>query len=60
MIYIKVLFFLAHPQRNHVYHITFPPEWKTIDITNVLSPFSKFYNPLLICVNVIFYSIVYS
>jgi len=29
------------PQRNHVYHITFPPEWKTIDITNVLSPFTN-------------------
>ncbi|XP_050524921.1 poly(A)-specific ribonuclease PARN-like isoform X2 [Daktulosphaira vitifoliae] len=28
-------------QRNHVYHITFPPEWKTIDITNVFSPFTN-------------------
>ncbi|XP_050419962.1 poly(A)-specific ribonuclease PARN-like [Adelges cooleyi] len=28
-------------QRSHVYHITFPQEWKTIDITNVFSPFTN-------------------
>ncbi|XP_025408828.1 poly(A)-specific ribonuclease PARN-like [Sipha flava] len=28
-------------QRSHVYHITFPPEWKTIDITNIFSPFTN-------------------
>jgi len=41
---LKIFVFLAQPQRNHVYHITFPPEWKTIDIINVLSPFSKFHS----------------
>lgn len=28
-------------QRSHVYHITFPAEWKTIDITNIFSPFTN-------------------
>lgn len=41
--YQKYLF-SALPKRNHVYHITFPPEWKTIDIINIFNPFSKFHN----------------
>ncbi|VVC36113.1 Hypothetical protein CINCED_3A018229 [Cinara cedri] len=28
-------------QRDHVYHITFPSEWKTIDITNIFEPFTN-------------------
>lgn len=28
-------------QRSHVYHITFPPEWKTIDIMNIFNPFTN-------------------
>ena len=27
------------PDRSHVFHLTFPAEWKTADIIHVFSPF---------------------
>lgn len=44
MVFIKSIFFLAELQRSHVYHITFPSDWKTVDITNIFSPMSKLRN----------------
>lgn len=52
--YKTVLYFLAQLQRSHVYHITFPAEWKTIDITNIFSPFSKLHNSLRIKIMLVY------
>ena len=29
------------PDRDHVFHITFPPEWKTTEIVNLFAPFGS-------------------
>jgi len=29
----------AVPNRDHVFHVTFPAEWKTSDLTSLFSPF---------------------
>ena len=31
----------VQPSRDHVFHITFPKEWKFSDINNLFSPFGK-------------------
>lgn len=31
----------ATPTRNHVFHITFPKQWKTSDIIQLFSPYGK-------------------
>ena len=30
-----------NPNREHVFHLTFPPEWKTSDLINLFSPFGS-------------------
>lgn len=35
--------YLAELQRSHVYHMTFPPDWKNNDIKKIFNPFSKFF-----------------
>lgn len=43
---IKFLSFIAaNVSRNHVFHITFPKEWKTNDIMQLFSPYGKFFLP---------------
>jgi len=36
------VFFLANPSRDHVFHLTFPKEWKHADISQLFSPFGKY------------------
>lgn len=36
-----IYLFLANPSRDHVFHITFPKEWKHSDISNLFSPFGE-------------------
>ncbi|GLH08416.1 Poly(A)-specific ribonuclease PARN [Gryllus bimaculatus] len=33
----------AEPPRDHVFHVTFPKEWKTYDLTQLFSPFGSVY-----------------
>ena len=33
--------FAAVPSRDHVFHIRFPSEWKTLDIIRLFSPFGR-------------------
>lgn len=37
-----IFFLLANPSRDHVFHITFPKEWKHTDISQLFSPFGKY------------------
>lgn len=40
---INLFFFLlANPSRDHVFHITFPKEWKHTDISQFFSPFGEY------------------
>ncbi|KZC04656.1 Poly(A)-specific ribonuclease PARN [Dufourea novaeangliae] len=34
---------LANPSRDHVFHLTFPKEWKLSDISQLFSPFGSVY-----------------
>jgi len=34
--------FSANPSRDHVFHLTFPKEWKHADISQLFSPFGKY------------------
>lgn len=37
-----MLILLANPSRDHVFHLTFPKEWKFNDISHLFSPFGKY------------------
>lgn len=43
------LFILVVPSRNHVFHVTFPKEWKTTDVSQLFSAYGKKLNLLLNC-----------
>lgn len=34
--------FLANPNRDHIFHMTFPKEWKFNDINQLFSPFGMY------------------
>nr|CAH7723024.1 unnamed protein product [Callosobruchus chinensis] len=37
------IFFIVNPPRDHVFHLSFPKEWKTNDISQLFSPFGNVY-----------------
>ena len=34
--------FSVTPSRDHVFHVTFPAEWKTSDLQQLFGPFGKY------------------